>query len=110
MHLSRRTYVPLFLQAVKYVVYIFQSHQSRSGSVYTRKNAINTSFRIYEDRLIWKLKDISKLPGEKGHAYHPEQILDDVFSTIHGLSNLAANMSSLPSTDSPPWPQTENIK
>ena len=69
-----------------------------------------TSFSELQDCLIWTWKYISKLPGEKGHAYHPEQILDDVFSTIHGLSNLAANMSSLPSTDSPPWPQTENIK
>ena len=45
-----------------------------------------------------------KLPGEKGYAYHPERVIDDIFqlftvsppwpqilSTIHGFSTLAAN-------------------
>ena len=44
-HLSKRTYVPLFLQTVK--IYIFQSHQSPSGPVYTRKTL--QVFRNYRD-------------------------------------------------------------
>ena len=47
MNLSRRTYVPLFLQTVK--IYIFQSHQSPSGPVYTRKTL--QVFRIY--KTVW---------------------------------------------------------
>ena len=37
------------------------------------------------------MKHISKLPGEKGYVYHPQRILDDTLSTIHGFSTLAAN-------------------
>ena len=41
-------------------------------------------------RLIWTWKYISTLPGEKGYAYYPERILDDIFLLF---------------TVSPPWPQ-----
>ena len=87
---------------------IYTSHTSPLLVLPTTENT--TSFSDLQECLIWIWKYISKLPGEKGHAYHPEQILDDVFSTIHGFSTLAANMSSPPSTDSPPWPQTVNLK
>ena len=69
-----------------------------------------TSFSDLQGCLIWTRKHTSKLPGEKGYANHPERILDDTFSTIHGFSTLAANMYRLPSTASPPWPQTINLK
>ena len=47
MHLSRRIYVPLFLLTVNLYIYIFQSHQSPSGPVYTRKTL--QVFRNYRD-------------------------------------------------------------
>ena len=46
MHLSRRTYVPVFLQTVKY---IYQSHQSPSGPAYNRKTL--QVFPIYKS--VW---------------------------------------------------------
>ena len=67
--------------------YIFQLHQSPSGLHHKK-----TSLSDLQDCLIWAWKHISKLPGEKGYAYRPERILDDMFSTIHGFSTLAANI------------------
>ena len=49
-HLSRLTYVPLFLQTVK--IYIFQFHQSPSGPIYTRKTL--RVFRVYKTDLNMK--------------------------------------------------------
>ena len=64
----------------------------------------STSLLDLQDCLIWTWKYISKLPGEKGYAYHPERILDNILllftvspswpqilSTIHGFSALAAS-------------------
>ena len=81
MHQPSRTYVPLFLQTVK--IYIFQSDQSPSGPVYTWKKL--QVFRIHRTFLIWTWKHISKTTRRKGYVYHPERILDDTLSTIHGF-------------------------
>ena len=63
--------------------YIYFSPTSPLLVLSTQKNT--TSFSGLPDCLIWTSKYISKLPGEKDHVYHPERILDDTFSTIHGF-------------------------
>ena len=60
----------------------YDSHQSPSGPVYTK---IHLSFRDLRDRLTWTWKYTSKLPAEKGYAYHPERPLDEMLSNIHGF-------------------------
>ena len=87
-------------------IYIFWSNRFPFWSSCLHQKNI-TSFSDSQDCLIWTWKYISKLPGEKGYSYHPERILDDIFPTIHGFSTLAAKMYCLPSTASPPWPQTK---
>ena len=64
MHQSRRTYVPLFPPTAR--KYIFQSHQSPSGPVYTKK----TPQVFWIHKTVWFEHEdtfISKLPGEKGY-------------------------------------------
>ena len=85
MHLSRRTYVRLFLQTVKY---ISQSHQSPAGPVYTWKTL--QVFRIYKT-VIWTWKHISKLPGEKRLRIPSRMNHRRYICIIHGFSTLAAN-------------------
>ena len=66
----------LILQTVK--KYIFRSHQSLSGTVYTRK-ALQV-FRIYKDCLIWTWKHISKLPGESSGMHLSRRTYVPLFS------------------------------
>ena len=58
--------------------YIFRSHQSLSGTVYTRK-ALQV-FRIYKDCLIWTWKHISKLPGESSGMHLSRRTYVPLFS------------------------------
>ena len=85
MHQSRRTCVLLFLQIVKNT-YISVSPQSPSGPVYQVHQKNSTSLSDLPDCLIWTLKHISKLPGEKGCVYHSERILDDTSTSGMHLS------------------------
>ena len=59
------------------------SHQSPSGPVHTRKTL--QVFRIYKTAWFEHENTFQKLPGEKGYVYHPDRILDDTLSTIHGF-------------------------
>ena len=102
MHLSRRTYVPLFLQTVKNIY--FSSTRPRLVPSIPEKTL--QVFRIFKTDL--NMKYISKLPDEKGYVNHPERILDDTFELFTVLHN--GRKYCLPFTVSSPWPQIINLK
>ena len=94
MHLSRRTYVPLFIQTVKYIYF---SPTSPLPVLSTPEKHYKL-FGFTKTVWYWTWKHIS-IPGEKGYAYHPERILDDILSTIHEFAScLAANFTMMTST------------
>ena len=86
IHLSRLTYVPLFLQSLKKKI------SPTSPLVVLSAPKKHKSLSDLQDCSIWTWKYTSKLPGGKGYDYYPERILDDILSTIYGFPPyLAAN-------------------
>ena len=83
-------YAPLFLQTIEIYISV---PPVPFWSCLHQKTLPGISFRIYKTVMISTWRHISKLliPGEKDYVYHPEQILDDTMSTIHGFSTLAAS-------------------